>query len=265
VCWRWPGGGSYLRKLPISLRCFISIAYKGTNYHGWQIQANANTVQAEINKALKIICQAVIETVGSGRTDAGVHASEQIFHCDLPEIIALETLAHKMDSLLPKDIIVKQVQPVGDEAHARFDAVNRSYEYQIIFSKSPYGLNESYFLMQKPDFGIMNKACQLLIGEHDFTSFSKVKTEVNNFICNIKSAKWEYSTEKAVFKITANRFLRGMVRAVVGTLLDVGFNKINNDEFAGIIKAKDRGKAGQSVPAQGLYLCAVRYPSEIFK
>ncbi len=247
------------------MRCFIYIAYKGTNYHGWQIQDNANTVQAEINSTLKLICQASIETVGSGRTDAGVHATEQIFHCDLPETIELKTLTHKMNGLLPKDIIAQQVKSVGDEAHARFDAIERSYEYQIIFSKSPFCLNESHFLPKNPDFEMMNRACQLLIGAHDFTSFSKVKTEVNSFNCDIKFAEWEYSSQKAVFKITANRFLRGMVRAMVGTLLDVGFGKINFDEFSGIMKAKDRGKAGQSVPAQGLYLCKVRYPSEIFK
>jgi tRNA pseudouridine38-40 synthase len=246
------------------LRYFFYISYKGTDYHGWQVQPNANTVQSEINKALATILQTNIETVGSGRTDSGVHAKEQVFHCDISKDKPEETLLYKMNGLLPADIVVNKVLAVGMDTHARFDATSRSYEYHIHFKKSPFGVNESYFLPKKPDFDKMNQACKILIGEHDFTSFSKVKTEVNNFFCHLQKAEWLFDDEKAVFYVTANRFLRGMVRALVGTLLQVGYGKSSLEEFTEIIKAKDRTVAGQSVPAQGLYLCAVRYPSEVY-
>lgn len=228
------------------------------------MQTNASSIQAEINNALAIIFQGKMETTASGRTDAGVHAKAQVFHCDLPKIIEEGTLCHKMNGVLPSDIIINKILSVGEKAHARFDAISRSYEYHVLFKKSPFGSNENYILPKKPDFDKMNEACQIIIGEDDFTSLSKVKTDVNNFVCDIKRAEWQYIDEKAVFYITANRFLRGMVRALVGTLLDVGFNKISPDEFTKIIEAKDRTHAGQSVPAQGLYLCDVRYPSDIF-
>ena len=246
------------------MRYFIYISYKGTNYHGWQIQPNATTIQAAVNKTLATLYQTNIETVGSGRTDTGVHAKEQVFHCDIPDEKSVESLEHKMNGLLPTDIVVNEVLPVELDAHARFDATSRSYEYHIHFKKSPFGVNEYCFLTQKPNFDKMNEACNALLGEQDFTSFSKVKTEVNNFICNIQRAEWQFEDEKAIFYVTANRFLRGMVRTLVGTLLKVGNGKTNLKEFARIIEAKDRATAGQSVPAQGLYLCDVRYPSKVF-
>jgi tRNA pseudouridine38-40 synthase len=247
------------------LRFFVYIAYKGTNYHGWQEQPNANTVQAEINKALATIYQEKVETVGSGRTDAGVHAKAQVFHCQLPLTNKVETLIQKLNGLLPNDIVVNKILPVVPDAHARFDAISRSYEYHIFFNRSAFQAHEYHYISKKPDFERMNKACQVIIGEHDFTSFSKVKTEVNNFVCHIELANWQFADEKAVFYVTANRFLRGMVRAMVGTLLDVGSGKISIEEFTNIIKAKDRTLAGQSVPPQGLYLCQVRYPLTLFK
>ena len=228
------------------------------------MQPNANTIQAEVNNALATILQENIETNGSGRTDSGVHAKEQVFHCDLNITISTDELVRKMNGLLPNDIVVNKIFEVKDEAHARYNAISRSYEYHILFNRSPFGSAEHYFTHKKPDFKLMNKACKLLIGKQDFTSFSKVKTEVNNFFCDISKAEWQFSEEKATFYVTANRFLRGMVRALVGTLLNVGYGTISLEEFKNIISAKDRSQAGQSVPPQGLYLCDVRYPEELF-
>ena len=246
------------------MRYFFYIAYNGSNYHGWQVQPNANTVQAEINNALSTILQQSIETIGSGRTDSGVHAKEQVFHCDLDLQVPENELIHKMNGLLPDSIVLENMLNVKKDTHARFDAISRSYEYHIHFKRSPFGVGEYYFTHKKPDFDLMNKACALLIGKHDFTSFSKVKTEVNNFYCDVSRAEWEFNKEKAVFFVTANRFLRGMVRAIVGTVLSVGYGATSLGEFENIIIAKNRSRAGQSVPPQGLYLCDVRYPEEVF-
>ena len=246
------------------MRYFFYISYKGTNYHGWQIQPNAITVQQEINKALGTLLQTSIETVGSGRTDAGVHAIEQVFHCDFPDTISQATLIQKMNGLLPHDIVANNFMPVEENAHARFDAISRSYEYHIRFRRSPFMAKEYHFIANAPDSELINEACRTLLGEQDFTSFSKVKTEVNNFLCDIKRAEWQGDNEKAVFYVTANRFLRGMVRTLVGTLLNVGYGKTSLAEFKEIIAAKDRTAAGQSVPPQGLYLCDVRYPEKLF-
>lgn len=246
------------------MRYFFYISYKGTNYHGWQVQPNANTVQAEINNTLATLLQSSIETVGSGRTDTGVHAKEQVFHADIPDTITAATLIKKMNGFLPHDIVVNKILPVEKDAHARFDAISRSYEYHLHFKRSPFKAKEYHFLPNKPELELMNQACKSLLGEHDFTSLSKVKTEVNNFFCNIIRSEWQYDAEKAIFYVTANRFLRGMVRTLVGTLLNVGYGKTSLAEFTEIIKAKDRTAAGQSVPSQGLYLCDVRYPDKIF-
>lgn len=221
-------------------------------------------MQAELNSALATLLQASIETVGSGRTDTGVHAKEQVFHCDIPGTVSETALVQKMNGLLPNAIVVNKILPVDKEAHARFDAISRSYEYHIHFKRSPFKAKEYHFLPKTPDFEQMNQACRTLLGEQDFTSFSKVKTEVNNFFCDIIRAEWQFDAEKAIFYVTANRFLRGMVRTLVGTLLNVGYGKTSLEEFAEIIQAKDRTAAGQSVPSQGLYLCDVRYPEKIF-
>lgn len=246
------------------MRHFIFISYKGSNYHGWQLQPNVNSIQEEINNALKTIFQTDIATIGSGRTDTGVHAIRQVFHADLPKVMADNTLIHKLNGVLPNDIIVNTIHGVRDNAHARFDAISRSYEYHLRFTKSPFNENEYHFMPSAPDIELMNEACKILIGKHDFTSFSKMKTDVNNYICTISRAEWTKDEETAIFHVTANRFLRGMVRALVGTLLNVGNNKITPGDFTQIIEAKDRTRAGQSVPAKGLYLCDVRYPKEIF-
>lgn len=246
------------------MRHFIDISYKGTSYHGWQAQPNAITVQEKLNEAFRTLYGQEIETLGSGRTDTGVHAKMQVVHVDLPEKYAEQEIVHKLNGLLPDNIVVNCIQEVQPAAHARFSAISRGYEYHISYKKSPFGKNEAYFLPRTPDAVLINQGCQILLGEHDFTSFSKVKTDVNNFRCTIHEAKWEQTAEKAVFFISANRFLRGMVRALVGTLLDLGFAKITLEDFESIINAQNRSAAGQSVPPQGLYLCDVRYPEDIF-
>jgi tRNA pseudouridine38-40 synthase len=245
------------------LRYFFDISYKGTAYHGWQTQPNAVTVQEVINKALQTIFGQAFETLGSGRTDTGVHAKMQVFHADLPEKYAARDLVNKLNGVLPHDIVINEAYPVVSEAHARFSAISRGYEYHINFKKTPFGENEACFIPKQPNKELINQGCQLLLGEHDFTSFSKVKTEVNNFRCTIYQAEWHQNEDSAVFHISANRFLRGMIRALVGTLLDLGFEKISIADFQAIIEAKNRSAAGQSVPPQGLYLCDVRYPEEI--
>ena len=245
------------------MRYFFDIAYKGTAYHGWQVQPNARTIQEVINQALGTLFGEVIETLGSGRTDTGVHAKMQVFHADLPEKYSAQDLVHKLNGILPNDIVVNEVYRVMPEAHARFSAISRGYEYHIRFVRSPFGENEHYFLPRIPDALLIQKGCEILQGDHDFTSFSKVKTDVNNFRCTVFRAEWQQRPDAAVFFISANRFLRGMIRALVGTLLDLGFGKISLAEFKAIIEAENRSAAGQSVPPQGLYLCDVRYPEEI--
>lgn len=262
--WSRPGCCNGIRKLHLVLRYFFFLSYKGTKYHGWQVQPNANTIEAEISKALHTLFKESIPIVGSGRTDTGVHAKEQVFHADIHQKLDYQSTIQKLNGILPKDIVINDIKPVSDSAHARFDAELRSYEYHIRFKRTPFNKDEFHYLPQVPNKEVINTACQALLGEHDFTSFSKVKTEVNNFRCTIFSAKWEQNETEAVFYVSANRFLRGMVRAMVGTLLNLGLNKISIDEFHAILAANNRSRAGQSVPAQGLYLCEVRYPKEIF-
>ena len=247
------------------MRCFFYIAYKGTAYHGWQSQPNAITVQEVVKKALDKILRSNHELVGSGRTDTGVHAFEQVFHTDLTTSLSLEDLQFRLNGFLPIDIAVNSIKQVTDEANARFDATERSYEYHVHFRKTPFQTKESLFIPVRLDFKSMNEAAILLIGSQDFQSFSKVKTEVNNFICQITRAEWVLDGHNAVFYISANRFLRGMVRAIVGTLLDVGQSNLSLANVEEIIKSKDRTKAGKAVSPDGLYLCGIKYPESIFK
>ena len=245
-------------------RYFLDIAYNGTAYHGWQIQDNAHTVQAELEKCLSTVLRQKTEIMGSGRTDTGVHARQQIVHLEMEEPADRRKLIHKLNGFLPKDISVAGMRQVGGEAHARFDAEERSYEYHIHQRKSPFLENLSYYYPKALDIDRMNEAAQKLIGEQDFESFSKVKTEVNTFICTIKEARWEKQNDSLVFHVTANRFLRGMVRALVGTLLDAGLGKLKATDFVSIIESRDRRKAGRAVPAHGLYLTRVVYPDSVY-
>lgn len=245
-------------------RYFLDIAYNGTAYHGWQIQENAHTVQAELQKCLSTVLRSDIEIMGSGRTDTGVHATHQIAHFDVPELISDDRLVYKLNSFLPRDISIQSMRRVHDDAHTRFAATQRSYQYFIHQAKSPFLENLSYYYPKALDIPLMNEAAKKLLGEQNFESFSKVKTEVNTFICTIKEARWEKQNDSIVFHVTANRFLRGMVRALVGTLLDAGREKLTVTDFVNIIESRDRKKAGRAVPAHGLYLTEVVYPDSVY-
>ncbi len=243
------------------MRLFVYISYKGTNYHGWQFQNNATSVQQEITESLQTLLRnKSLSIIGSGRTDAGVHAKQQVFHVDIPDGTEIENFLFRLNGILQNDIIVNHIDIVPANAHARFDAIRRSYEYHLRLKKTPFGENEYYYHRNPLDFEAMNEASKYLLGEQDFKSFSRVKTEVNNFICTITKAEWQVEGTKAIFHISANRFLRSMVRSIVGTLLEVGEGKTNPEEVKKIIEKRDRRVAGRSVPPQGLYLCKVEYP-----
>lgn len=246
------------------MRFFFEIAYNGTNYSGWQSQNNATGVQAVVEDALSKLLREEISIVGSGRTDTGVHCEKQFFHADIQSEFDQEKLVLKLNSFLPKDIAIPSILRVKDEAHARYDATERSYIYRITTKKNPFleGLALHYF--KALDILRMNEAAALMIGKHDFESLSKVKTDVNNFMCDVKTAEWRQHDASLEFHITANRFLRGMVRATVGTLLDVGTGKTSLKEFQSILESRDRREAGANVPPHALYLVEVKYPESIF-
>lgn len=246
------------------MRFFFEISYNGTHYHGWQSQKNAVGVQEVVEDALSKLLRAEIEIVGSGRTDTGVHCVQQFFHADIEKEFNLQDLIHKLNAFLPKDIAIKNIYPAKAEAHARYDAYERSYQYKITRVKDPLLVGYAYYFFRELNVTTMNSAAALLVGEHDFECFSKVKTDVNHFICNIKHATWTQKGDLLIFTITANRFLRGMVRAIVGTLLDVGTGKITERQFAEIIKSKDRKMAGMNAPPEGLYLTSVKYHKSIY-
>ena len=241
------------------MRYFIKLAYNGTNYHGWQFQPNATSVQETLNKAVSVLLNTEINLMGAGRTDTGVHAKEMFAHFDFETSFDVSSLVHKLNSYLPKDIAVYDIIPVHDEAHARFDATKRTYEYHINVFKDVFSQDESWYFRQELDVTLMNEAAQLLFHHTDFQCFSKVNTDVNTFDCTIFEAHWKQENSKLVFTISANRFLRNMVRAIVGTLVNVGLHKITLDDFSEIIKSKNRENAGFSVPAHGLYLTKIDY------
>lgn len=238
----------------------------GTNYHGWQIQPNAITVQEEVNRCLSTILQTEINISGSGRTDTGVHCKQQFFHADIDTKLDTEDLCYKINSMLPFDISIQAIQAVTKEAHTRFDAISRRYEYHINIKKDPFLKELSYYFSKPLDIQNMNAAAALLCGEErDYESFSKVKTSVNNFICSVSEAYWEQKEDILIFHITANRFLRGMVRAIVGTLIDIGLGRKSVNDMNTIIQNKNRQQAGGAAPAHGLYLTRVIYPENIYK
>ena len=242
------------------MRYFIHLAYNGTAYHGWQIQPNAASVQETLNKAFSVLLQSEINLMGAGRTDTGVHAKEMFAHFDFETSFDIPNLVHKLNSFLAKDIVIYNIIPVHDEAHTRFDATKRTYEYHIHQFKNPFLDELSWYFHQSLDVDMMNKAAQQLLNYTDFECFSKVNTDVNTFDCTIFEAHWKRNeNDKLVFTISANRFLRNMVRSIVGTLVNVGLQKITLDDFTKIIESKNREKAGFSVPAHGLYLTKVDY------
>ena len=244
------------------MRFFIELSYKGTNYHGWQEQPNANTVQAEINRALSTILNTNIEVIGAGRTDTGVHANQMFAHFDCDIDFDIQNLMFKLNSFLPSDIAIKDIFKVKEDANCRFDALSRTYQYHIIQKKDPFN-KTAYFLQNDLDIKAMNEACKYIIGKQDFTSFSKVNTQTFTNNCDVMFAQWEVVNTNLIFTIKADRFLRNMVRAIVGTLLDVGFGKIIAADVAKIIAVKDRSKSGVSVPAHALFLTEVKYPNKI--
>jgi len=241
------------------LRYFIELSYHGKNYYGWQVQPNVITVQEKITKGISTILQKETPIVGAGRTDAGVHASQMYAHFDVDQELP-DNFTHRLNAILPHDIVIYKTILVHNDAHTRFDALSRSYEYKIWLGRNPFLLDTTWQLYhQEIDVNAMNTVAKILLEYDDFECFSKVKTEVHTFNCNITNAKWVKDGLTLTFYISANRFLRNMVRAIVGTLLDVGYGKINGEDFRKIIESKDRGKAGVSVPARALYLSKVKY------
>ena len=243
------------------MRYFIECTYRGTNYSGWQIQENSLTVQAEIEKALNTLLKRKIDITGSSRTDAGVHAIQQMAHFEVTdEMLDCENLVYRMNKLLPLDISVQKIFNVADDYHSRFEAISRKYEYRISRKKNPFQRGLTYEFNGNLNINLMNEACQILFKYIDYQCFSKIHTDVLTFNCTISEASWEEKQENLlVFSIKANRFLRGMVRAIVGTLLEVGLGKISLAGFEEIILSKDRKKAGRAVPAEGLFLMEVNY------
>lgn len=247
-------------------RYFIELSYDGTNYHGWQTQPNALTVQEVLNKSLSIILRQPIDTVGCGRTDTGVHAREFFAHFDFGSMDhepwtmdKVGSIIRSLNSVLPDDIAVKNIFPVAPDAHARFDATQRTYEYHIHFNKDPFKQGYSWELRDRPDIDLMNKAAEIMMEYTDFGCFSKSNTQVKTNNCKITQAGWSVSGEGIIFTISADRFLRNMVRAIVGTLMMVGRREMEPEAVRQIIESKNRSNAGTSVPACGLYLTRVRY------
>lgn len=247
-------------------RYFIYLAYEGTNYHGWQVQPNSVSVQECLQKALSTLLRVETEVVGAGRTDAGVHAKLMVAHFDSEkEDLNLALLTDKLNRLLPPDISVYRVCKVHPEAHARFDALSRTYKYYITSVKSPFNRHLKWRMHGSLNYELMNEAAKILFEYTDFTSFSKLHTDVKTNNCKIMQAEWIQEDETTwVFTVKADRFLRNMVRAVVGTLVEVGRGKMSIEEFRKVIELKDRCKAGASVPGHALFLVDIEYPAETF-
>ncbi len=244
-------------------RYFIQLAYKGTNYHGWQIQNNAKTVQGTLNKAFSTVLREKIEVIGAGRTDTGVHASFFVAHFDTQQQLDTKALTKKMNSFLPADIAIHKIFEVKHGLHSRFDAISRTYKYFIHLKPNPFINDLSFYLYWKPDVDKMQQAADTLFEYKDFKAFSKAHSGVKTYICEIYKAQWNVDNDKLVFTIKANRFLRNMVRAIVGTLLEVGKGKLNVDDFRRIIEIRDRRAASVSAAPQGLYLTNIEYPDSI--
>jgi len=242
------------------MRYFIELAYNGTNYHGWQSQPNAVSVQETLEKALTLVLKTPIEIVGAGRTDAGVHAKQMFAHFDYPEVLEASFWVTKLNSYLPKSIVIYNIISVSDDAHARFDATSRTYEYHIHTYKDAFIDSGSWLYSQPLNLQLMNEATSLLLNHTDFECFSKAHTDVFTFNCKITQAHWQQNGNQLVFTITADRFLRNMVRAIVGTFINIGLEKRTIEDLQKILDSKDRSQAGFSVPAHGLYLTQITYP-----
>lgn len=247
-------------------RYFIFISFKGTSYHGWQAQPKAITVQKVLDEAITVILDEKISTTGAGRTDAGVHAHVFCAHFDSmnPDLTKKKNLIFRLNRYLPNDISVTAIRKVLPDANARFSAISRTYKYYISRMKDPFNNDLSWFIHGDLDINVMNKASGLLMNHSDFTSFSRLHSDNKTNLCRIFNAEWEFSGNKVVFTIKADRFLRNMVRAITGTMIEAGRGKIDLDDFERIIESKNRSSAGMSAPAKGLFLSAIEYPEEIF-
>ena len=246
------------------MRFFIDISYDGSDFHGWQKQPNAKTVQQTIENSMSVLLKEPIEIVGAGRTDTGVHAKQLIAHFDSKNDIDKKNLLYKLNSFLPKTIAINAIDQVKNNAHARFDAVSRAYVYKIHLEKNPFLIHYSYYLKYPVDLDAMDRASTVLKEYTDFKCFSKSKTDVKTYNCYISSIKWEKTGNEIKFFIVADRFLRNMVRAIVGTLLEIGIGKLKEQDLHTIVESRDRSKAGYSVPAKGLYLHTIEYPKSIY-
>ena len=246
------------------MRYFIDLSYNGRAYHGWQIQPDVVTVQSELNHALSTVLRTPLECMGAGRTDTGVHAKMMIAHFDFDKQIDAKDIVYKLNVYLPNDIHVNTIKEVHTETHARFDALSRTYIYEISRTKDAFNYQNAHTYTLPLDIDLMNQAAKMLFEHTDFQCFSKVKTDVKTFECHIMEAEWELINNKLFFKVKADRFLRNMVRAIVGTLIEVGAKKRTLKAFRAIIRSKNRSNAGTSAPAQGLYLVEIDYPKSIY-
>jgi len=243
------------------MRYFLYISYVGTRYHGWQTQKNANTIQSELNDSLYKFFGKKIKTIGGGRTDAGVHAINQVAHFDYDEKINISEFLYKTNSILPSDISVNDSINVSEQLHARHDAINRKYIYKMHINKNPFLKDLSYYYNKKININLLNDACEILKSNQDFKSFCKVKTDVTHYRCSVKKIQWSANNNDFIFEIESNRFLRGMVRTIVGTMLQLNEGKMNLKDFEKIILSGDRKNAGLSVFSGGLYLKEISYPN----
>jgi tRNA pseudouridine38-40 synthase len=243
------------------MRYFITLSYDGTRFHGWQIQPNGMSVQEELQRGLSLLLRSAVHVTGAGRTDTGVHARMMVAHFDYEEALDTSQLVYKLNKLLPQDIAVQQVCPVSDEQHARFSAIRRTYFYYLHTQKSPFHRHYSCFMPYPLDFVKMNEAAAMLLEYDDFGAFCKSHADVKTTLCKVTKAEWHQTSPTTwYFEITANRFLRNMVRAVVGTLVDVGRGRLSLDDFRRVIEGKRRSDAGESMPGNALFLERIDYP-----
>lgn len=245
-------------------RYFIEVSYKGANYAGFQVQENAHTVQAELDRALSVLFRAPIATTGSSRTDAGVHALQNFLHFDT-ELPLHPQFLYKINAILPEDVVLKAIYEVAPEAHSRFAATGRSYEYYLYTHKDPFMKDRGYYFPYRVDTGRLQEAANIIKEYKDFTTFSKRNTQVKTFLCTILESYWTFSESQMVYNVSANRFLRGMVRGLVGTMLRVGRGKLSLQDFREVIESRDCTRADFAVPPQGLFLVKVSYPEGMLK
>lgn len=245
------------------MRYFIELSYNGAAYHGWQIQPDAISVQEVLEKALSVLLKSTISIMGAGRTDTGVHAKQMYAHFDVDTVFNSVDLVYKLNAFLPRDIAIHDLFKVKDDVHARFHATSRMYLYRLSVQKNVFNVNQAYYVKQKVNVENMQEAAKILLEYNDFQCFSKSKTDVKTYLCQIMKADWTLVNGELHFTIKADRFLRNMVRAIVGTMINIGLGKIQVQDLHHIIKSKNRSNAGFSVPAHGLYLIEVEYPKDI--